>query len=166
MRLIPPLLLELRRRLRRRSRGSAGRRPEARASRFSTSVRLTTPDRRPDRPAPGRAAADTAGETAVGVRGGAKCALGGGETPCEEAGGVGWEPSAWWPGGVAEGGPAAGVGGEEGEGETGVVTHMLDGGLDGVGRRSGGTEGAERGSSPVGSGRDQLGHGMRERAVG
>ena len=121
---MPPLLLELRRRLRLRSRGSAGRRPDARANRLSTSVRLTTPERRPDRWAPGSAAAETAGETAVGVSGGAKVALGGGVMPREGPGGVECAPRVC-AGGPAEGGPAAGVGGEEGEGETGVVTHIL-----------------------------------------
>lgn len=45
--------LLVRRRLRRASSGSAGERPLARARRFSTSVKLTTPDRRPDMFAPG-----------------------------------------------------------------------------------------------------------------
>ena len=67
---MPPLLLLLRRRLLLRSRGSAGCKPDARASRFSTSVRLTTPDKRPDRPAPGSAAAEIDGEEEVGVSGG------------------------------------------------------------------------------------------------
>ena len=50
------MLDELRRRCR-VSQGSPGRRPPARASKFSVSVRLTTPESRPDTPAPDMEAA-------------------------------------------------------------------------------------------------------------
>jgi hypothetical protein len=45
--------VELLRRRRRESSGSAGLRPLARACRFKISVRLTTPTKRPDSRAPG-----------------------------------------------------------------------------------------------------------------
>lgn len=57
-RLLEELLV--RRRLLRASSGSAGDSPLARASKFSTSVRLTTLDRRPDMFAPGSTLALTA----------------------------------------------------------------------------------------------------------
>ena len=66
------LLLE--RRLRRLiSLGSDGWRPLARANRFRTSVSDTTPERRPDMCAPGRATAETEGEAAIGENEGVAC---------------------------------------------------------------------------------------------
>jgi hypothetical protein len=62
------LMLELllRRLLLRFSAGSAGLNPLARACRFNTSVRLTTPTRRPDNRAPGRADAGIDGVRGAG----------------------------------------------------------------------------------------------------
>ena len=65
---IPLPLLCLRRR--RASSGSLGDKPLARANRFSTSVRLQTPDRRPDMPWPGSEPAGTATDGCVLVKGG------------------------------------------------------------------------------------------------
>jgi hypothetical protein len=67
------LMLELllRRRLLRLSAGSAGLNPLARACRFNTSVRLTTPTRRPERRAPGSADDGMAGARGVGLTYGA-----------------------------------------------------------------------------------------------
>ena len=48
-----------------RSPGSPGLSPDARANRFSTSVKLTTPLRRPEMFAPGKAAAGTDAEVLV-----------------------------------------------------------------------------------------------------
>lgn len=59
------LELLLRRRLLRLSAGSAGLNPLARAWRFNTSVRLTTPTRRPESRAPGSADDGMAGARVV-----------------------------------------------------------------------------------------------------
>jgi hypothetical protein len=50
------------------SSGSPGESPDARANRLSTSVRETTPDKRPLIPAPGRLPADTAMLGDAGIR--------------------------------------------------------------------------------------------------
>ena len=76
--------------------------------------------------APGKAAAETDGEEEVGVRGGK-------EMGCMGDGGCVAEPEDEEEN-MTEGGPAAGVGGKEGEGEGGVVTHILEVGV----RREGG----------------------------
>lgn len=66
-------LLDERRLCRLVSAGSLGLRPLARAKRFKMSVRETTPDRRPDMLAPGRAEANTVGVEARGVNDGVAC---------------------------------------------------------------------------------------------
>ena len=64
-----------RRRCRLVSAGSFGWRPLARAKRFRTSVRDTTPDKRPDILAPGSEEADTDGEAEAGMNDGVACGV-------------------------------------------------------------------------------------------
>jgi hypothetical protein len=86
--------------------GSKGWSPDCLANRLSTSVRDTTPVSRPDIPAPGNADADTAGNEE--------------DKPGEVGPALAEENRA----GVAAG-SAAGVGGEECDGEALSTTHIL-----------------------------------------
>ena len=69
------LLLELPLRFRRASSGSSGCKPVAFANRFSTSVSVTTPFKRPDMCWPGSAEAETEGVAERCWNGGFACAM-------------------------------------------------------------------------------------------
>jgi len=110
------LLLELRLRALRVSSGSWGFSPLAFANRFRTSVKLTTPQRRPDILAPVMAAADMAGAGWIGG------CVGDGEAcrPLLAAAGSGVIGD----GGTRMAGVMAGVGGPEEAGDGCSTTHM------------------------------------------
>lgn len=119
------LELLLRRRRLRLSAGSAGLSPLARACRFNISVRLTTPTKRPESRAPGRAEAGMDGATACDSPAGAACVSGG----CTLAlPGVGEGGECVFPELVGRGRCTAewdGVGGPDEEGDNGSVIHRL-----------------------------------------
>lgn len=98
-------LLELLRRLARCSPGSEGFMPDDLAKRLRISVRETTPVRRPERLAPGRAEAGTLCWTCCGR----------GEGGVEPEPGIRTDPPV---------GARSGVAGAEGEGEADSTTHM------------------------------------------
>jgi hypothetical protein len=106
-------LLLLHRRFLLVSLGSCGLRPECRANKFRTSVSDTTPDKRPDIRAPGRADADTDGQ------GGDTLLSGELETFCCVCGGERLE------GGTRTAEASEGVGGADGDGELGSTTQSL-----------------------------------------
>ena len=99
----------------RTSSGSWGLRPLARANRFRMSVKLMTPERRPERLAPGMAEADIAGAGAPERWDGVWDATGVG--PAEGRGVTGL-------GGTRMAGVRAGVGGPDEAGEGESTTHM------------------------------------------
>lgn len=99
------------------SAGSCGLNPLAFAKRFRISVKLTTPESRPDMLAPGMADADMAGAEVAGVYGGDGDVTARPAVPVEGRGVIG-------EGGTRTAGVMAGVGGPDEEGEGLSTIHM------------------------------------------